>query len=191
MEAAGLPSAYMRPPYPPGAAPGGRGKGKGAKGSKGKGKGKGRVAQGGRGGGTSDDCEIEEVLAGDTTSFLEQRLISVGDCLAPAGQAQREEVSTLATTTLPVHFATKRGLLPPPLRALAVKIAPERMIVDCGGQGQCGPNCMAFLLGHLNLFEGDGVAVRVRIAAHLSKLAARERLTLSSSGNRTRGSVSP
>ncbi|KAL3905120.1 MAG: hypothetical protein SGPRY_011025 [Prymnesium sp.] len=148
----------------------------GAKGSKGKGK--GRVAKGGRGGGTSDDCEIEEVLAGDTTSFLEQRLISVGNCLAPAGQEHGEEDSALTTTTLPVHFATKRSLLPPPLRALAVKITPERMIVDCGGQGQCGPNSMAFLLGHLNLFEGDGAALRVRIAAHLSKLAARERLTL-------------
>lgn len=121
---------------------------------------------------------VEEILAGESNVVLEQRLLVVGDCLAPTGHGGEDSDSRLpASVFLPVSRAIQRGLLPPPLRALALKLAPKRMIIDCGGQGQCGPNSVAFLLGHLSLFEGDGVTLRERVASHLEDPKARERLT--------------
>lgn len=78
---------------------------------------------------------------------------------------------------LPVQEATPRGLLSPPLRRLAAQLAPHQILVDCGGQGQCGPNSLAFLLGRLGLFEGDGVELSQKVTSLLSSEMARANLT--------------
>lgn len=63
--------------------------------------------------------------------------------------------------------ATPRRLLAPPLQSLADAVAPRRVIIECGGDGQCGPNSLAFMLGLLNMFNGDGFALRRQIVQYV------------------------
>lgn len=72
-------------------------------------------------------------------------------------------VPALPKPSLPAERATDRRRLNTPLKSLADALAPDRLLVDCGGEGQCGPNALAFLLGLLGRFEGDGYGLRREI----------------------------
>ena len=108
-----------------------------------------------------------------TTSFLigaalwEPRWVPRSQQLGAAGDsaflAEAERLD-LPTPTLPASAATKRGLLAPPLRSLAVSLAPRQMVVDYGGEGQCGPNTISGLLGLVGLFDGCGLSLRIELA---------------------------
>lgn len=73
----------------------------------------------------------------------------------------------LPCVVLPVEMATHRGLLVTPLRTLAARLAPRQMIIDRGGQGQSGPNSLAYVFGYLKIIEGDGVQLRLFALQHL------------------------
>ena len=49
----------------------------------------------------------------------------------------------------PADRATSINLLATPLRTLAHALRPQRIVIDQGGAGQCGPNTLSFLLGLL------------------------------------------
>lgn len=72
------------------------------------------------------------------------------------------------------QVATTRAILPPPLRSLAKSVAPSQILVDCGGQGQCGPNTLAYLLGLVGLFDRAGEDLRVEVVRHLEDTSVLE-----------------
>lgn len=73
----------------------------------------------------------------------------------------------LPQPTPPASWATAIARLPPPLRSLAKRIAPERVVSDVGGQGQCAPNTLAGLLGLAGLASWDGPTLRNAVADHV------------------------
>ena len=83
---------------------------------------------------------------------------------------EEPEKRGLPHVRLDSSLATPLGLLAPPLRRLASVLAPTRFIIDVGGMGQCGPNTLAMLLGHLSLFEGCGTALRLEVVGHAQKI---------------------
>ena len=50
-------------------------------------------------------------------------------------------------------------------------------MVDCGGQGQCGPNTIGYLLGLVGVAVLDGVQVRQAVIEHVRGPANRARRT--------------
>ena len=90
---------------------------------------------------------------------------------------QESQKSGLPVPSLPVAMATERALLSPPLRALSVALMPEQFILDCGGQGQCGPNTLALLLGLVGLFDLDGLSLRKRVCKHARESGVMDALT--------------
>lgn len=62
---------------------------------------------------------------------------------------------------------TPRSQLAPPLKSLAQAVAPEQVLVECGGDGQCGPNVFSYLLGLLGVYEGDGRQLRYDIVQYV------------------------
>ena len=79
--------------------------------------------------------------------------------------------TAVATDDLKAQAEVARRLLPSPLRALAQQLAPEELLLDCGGGGRCLWNSLAFLLSCLGLFVGDGDALRAAVIAHATILA--------------------
>lgn len=81
-----------------------------------------------------------------------------------------------STTDLSVFEVTLAGasnarvLIGGPLRPLAEALAPQKMVVECGGGGTCGPNSLGRVLAHANMHEGSGDDVRRRVVAHATKL---------------------
>ena len=67
--------------------------------------------------------------------------------------------NALPTTNVraPPDAQTQLNLLHAPLRTLAKHLAPSLIVIDCGGEGQCGPNSLAYLLGLAGLPEADGL----------------------------------
>ena len=81
----------------------------------------------------------------------------------------------------PPGAQTQLNILHPPLRTLAKYMARRhRLVIDCGGEGQCGPNTLAYLLGLSNLpglQQADGPAVRQIAVAFASVEANLGRVT--------------
>ena len=77
------------------------------------------------------------------------------------------DVASLPTASAPPHAQTQSNILHPPLKTLACKLAPCRALVDCGGEGACGPNTFSYLLGLLQLADVDGPGVRKAIVDHV------------------------
>ena len=78
----------------------------------------------------------------------------------------------------PATRATSINLLATPLRTLAYVLKPQRIVIDLGGAGQCGPNTLSFLLGLLpaeitealgSLATVDGPRLRAAVAEHAGK----------------------
>ena len=63
------------------------------------------------------------------------------------------------------------------MRALARHLAPAEITIDCGGEGQCGPNSIAYGLGLLDFATRDGVEQRRAVAEHLLQPAVQKRIT--------------
>ena len=75
-------------------------------------------------------------------------------------------------------YATCMRELPSPLKTLANAMSDSgRFVVDCGGQGQCGPNTIGYLLGLVGLAVLDGVQVRQAVIEHVRGPANRARRT--------------
>ena len=88
-------------------------------------------------------------LAGDAT-----------DLRAPA------HLLDLRRPTGPATLATPTHQLAAPLRTLSQRLKPGRICVDQGGQGNCGPNTLAYMLGLVELTEADGVQLRKIVSDH-------------------------
>ena len=83
------------------------------------------------------------------------------ELLAPASCLQLPRPALAASrATVPMYLA-------PVMKTLAQRLAPLRIIVDCGGAGQCGPNTFSYLLGLAQLADVDGPQLRATIAAHV------------------------
>ncbi|KAL3928373.1 MAG: hypothetical protein SGPRY_002413 [Prymnesium sp.] len=77
-----------------------------------------------------------------------------------------EPMLALPRPALPLDSASPATHLAPPLRTLARALHPQRIVIDCGGQGQCGPNSIAFLLGLAGGPVIDGPQLRTVVADH-------------------------
>lgn len=77
--------------------------------------------------------------------------------------------AVLPRSRAPANMATDRRLLNVPPKSLADFLAPNKIVIDCGGMGPCGPNSLAFLLGMLSLFDGDGVQLRREIVKYVNE----------------------
>ena len=75
-------------------------------------------------------------------------------------------------------MATNLRELPSPLKTLANTLSENnKFIVDCGGQGQCGPNTLGYLLGLVNCATVDGPQLRHAVVQHALVPAHRSRHT--------------
>lgn len=63
--------------------------------------------------------------------------------------------------------STTPCILLPTLRSLALEVEPKKILVDCGGHGQCGPNTLAYLLGLVGIFDGTGEGLRMAVVQHV------------------------
>ena len=79
--------------------------------------------------------------------------VGQADSLKPA-----ESLMHLPRPSAPASRATSINLLAAPLRTLAHAIKPQRIVIDQGGAGQCGPNTLSFLLGMLPVATLDAAA---------------------------------
>ena len=87
-------------------------------------------------------------------------------------------LSTLPTATRNPLLATSLRELPSPLKTLsAVLSATDKFIVDCGGQGQCGPNTLGYLLGLVDRATVDGPQLRQAVVKHALARSHRSRPT--------------
>lgn len=80
-----------------------------------------------------------------------------------------EPMLALPRPALPLDSASPATHLAPPLRTLARALHPQRIVVDCGGQGQCGPNTISFLAGLAGGPVIDGPQLRTVVANHSLK----------------------
>ena len=77
----------------------------------------------------------------------------------------------------PATLATPIGDLQTPLRTLAQRLRPDRILVDQGGRGNCGPNTLAYMLGLVGLTEADGVQLRQLVSNHSKEEGVLQRTT--------------
>jgi hypothetical protein len=68
--------------------------------------------------------------------------------------------------------ATPLAMLAPALRPLAERLLPDRVMIDCGGNGRCGPLSLAYLLRKLGLFSEDDCQLRQEVVDHARKVVA-------------------
>lgn len=92
--------------------------------------------------------------------------VLLGDLLLPQADVRAGQAK-LPRPHLPADKATPRERLLPPLKSLSDAVAPSQMVVECGGDGQCGPNVLSFLLGLLRLYAGDGAQLRREIVGYV------------------------
>jgi len=85
---------------------------------------------------------------------------------------------TLPTATRNPLMATNLRELQSPLKTLAGTLSMNsKFIVDCGGQGQCGPNTLGYLLGLVGSATVDGPQLRQAVVQHALAPAHRSRCT--------------
>ena len=85
--------------------------------------------------------------------------------------------ASLPRPAMSASRATPKMYLASPMKTLAHAIEPSRFIIECGGDGQCGPNTLGFLLGLADLAEVDGPQLRFAVAAHASKPQVQNRVS--------------
>ena len=68
-------------------------------------------------------------------------------------------------------------MLAAPLRTLAQKISPVRIVIDQGGHGQCGPNTLSFSAGLAGRAVYDGPQLRAHVEQHSRKPEVLDGLT--------------
>lgn len=128
----------------------------------------------------SDD--ISATSAGDILQrFFDPLIVSGGrpdDAVGNAKAPSLADLAALPRPCLPNDKQTPMMLLLPPLRALARHLSPNKIIVDCGGQGQCGPNAVAFLLPFVDKAAVDGLQLRAMVVAHAARKSVQESFTL-------------
>ena len=87
-------------------------------------------------------------------------------------------LKTLPTATRNPLMATNLRELQSPLKTLAGTLSMNnKFIVDCGGQGQCGPNTLGYLLGLVGSATVDGPQLRQAVVQHALAPAHRSRCT--------------
>ena len=91
-------------------------------------------------------------------------------------------IDKLPTASAPASAATQRNALHSPMRTLAAHVQSEnRLLVDVGGRGQCGPNTLSFEIGLLDsvlhLGAPDGPTLRSACCKHILDAAVQRRLT--------------
>lgn len=178
---------------PDGGSPGrGRGRGRGEGRGRGDGRGRGRGRSRGRGRGRGrgagpplteeepvfgqQDFEpppraLEEALGGSRSSSTLRGLLG-GDGLSAfiemvtADLGPPDTFSELPRPHGAASLATPISMLSPPLRTLAHRLKPSRIVADQGGAGQCGPNTLAYLLGMVGLTDADGPQLRTLVRDH-------------------------
>lgn len=63
------------------------------------------------------------------------------------------------------------------LSPLAAALAPyDKVVVECGGGGTCGPNSLGRVLAHAGLHSGDGEDIRQRVIQHATNLVRADAL---------------
>ena len=84
----------------------------------------------------------------------------------------------LPTAAMNPLLATNLRELPSPLKTLAATLSvTNKFIVDCGGQGQCGPNTLGYLLGLVDRATVDGPQLRQAVVKHALTRSHRSRPT--------------
>ena len=106
-----------------------------------------------------------------------QRFVLLGRDLSSfrAGQADAvasAPIDKLPSPKAPASAATQRNALHSPMRTLAAHLLNEgRLLIDVGGQGQCGPNTLSFQIGLLDsvlkLGAPDGPTLRAACCKHI------------------------
>ena len=91
-------------------------------------------------------------------------------------------IDKLPTASAPASAATQRNALHSPMRTLAAHVQSEnRLLVDVGGRGQCGPNTISFEIGLLDsvlhLGAPDGPTLRSACCKHILDATVQRRLT--------------
>ena len=72
---------------------------------------------------------------------------------------------------IPEGSSTAHAAIGDALGPLAAALVPHnKMVVECGGGGSCGPNSLARVLSHAGLHEGGGDELRRRVVEHATKL---------------------
>ena len=102
-----------------------------------------------------------------------------------AGQADAvasAPIDTLPSPKAPASAATQRNALHSPMRTLAAHLLNEgRLLIDVGGQGQCGPNTLSFQIGLLDsvlkLGAPDGPTLRAACCKHVLDRDVQRRVT--------------
>lgn len=104
----------------------------------------------------------------------------IGGSAAPGPPA---ELSALPRPVLKADAAAPLSTLRGPLKALAMELAPGRILVECGGQGQCGPNCVAYLLGFVGHPAITGTQLRQMVVSHAQRPDVRAKITSIADGS--------
>ena len=82
----------------------------------------------------------------------------------------------LPTPQAPADAATQFNILHAPLKTLARHVAPK-LVIDEGGEGQCGPNTLAYLLGLVEIAQYDGPLLRKAVKLYVTKPGVLDRRT--------------
>ena len=109
-------------------------------------------------GGVATSSSLRGLLGGDGLSaFIE---LLVADLNPPTALME------LPRPHGPLELATPINFLAAPLRTLAHRLKPSRILSDQGGAGQCGPNTLTYLLGMVGLTDVDGPRLRILVRDH-------------------------
>ena len=84
----------------------------------------------------------------------------------------REELHSYVREDVPIVIIGAADWAAAPPLNLAKYVAPEMVVIDCGGAGQCGPNTFAFLLGLADVATLDGPELREAIRTYVQPRAA-------------------
>ena len=103
----------------------------------------------------------------------------------PMSPRSLNTVATAAVAFVASDQLTPTTHMPPLLQQLAAEIAPHEGLVDCGTNGACGPNSLAFQLERLGLHEGGGLALRADVVNHAACLAASDEIIMAAQANET------
>ena len=88
------------------------------------------------------------------------------------------DIPVVTTIVAPPSAQTQLNILHAPLRTLARHSARHnRLVIDCGGEGQCGPNTLAYLLGLAELGAYDGPELRAAVKRYTGRQSNLERVT--------------
>ena len=106
-------------------------------------------------------------LSGSSNVYKEQQSEYAAYAKAQQADATRDPAPTIDDgNNRTAHAFVANGQL----KALATALGPQKIIVECGGGGMCGPNSLACVLAHAIGFGGSGDDVRRLVVAHGTEL---------------------